>query len=110
MSRTQWSLWAVVLLLSIASCVLCILRYDGMKRPGLTLHDVVHETCSTLNMQLVLHKWLCGCLSLPLYYRSNLQRALDSSNINVVVLVRKLNRHLLKAPNHVKYAKKIRGV
>src|SRR3954463_3032847 len=90
------SLWAVVLLLSNAFCVLCILRYDGMKRPGLTLHDIVHETCSTLNMQLVLHKWLCGCLSLPLEYRSNLQRALDSSNINVVVLVRKLDRHLLK--------------
>ena len=46
--------------------VLCILRDGGMKLPGLTLHDHVHETCSTLDMQLVLHKWLCGCLSLPL--------------------------------------------
>ncbi len=44
--------------------VLCILRDGGMKRPGLTLHDRVHEICSTLDMQLVLHKWLCGCLSL----------------------------------------------
>ena len=57
-------LWALMLLLSLVS-VLCILRDGGMKRPGLTLHDRVHEICSTLDMQLVLHKWLCGCLSLP---------------------------------------------
>src|SRR3954467_542439 len=96
-----------MLLLSIASCVLCILRYAGMKRPGLTLHDIVHETCSTLDMQLVLHKWLCGCLFILAYLRSNLQRVINNTSINVVVLVRKLERHLLKAPNHVKYAKKV---
>ncbi|KAK1680533.1 hypothetical protein QYE76_041381, partial [Lolium multiflorum] len=33
---------------------------NGMKRLGLTLHDRVHETCPTFDMQLVLHKWLCG--------------------------------------------------
>ena len=38
--------------------------YSGMKRPGQTLHVLAHETCSTLDMQLVLHKWLAGvCLS-----------------------------------------------
>src|SRR3954469_23468852 len=63
-SRTQWSSWAVVLLLSSAFCVLCILRYDGMKRSGLTLHDIVHETCSTLNMQLYCISGFAGvCLS-----------------------------------------------
>jgi hypothetical protein len=52
--------------------VIAYLRYfgswwhSGMKRPGLTLHVLAHETCSTLDMQLVLHKWLCGCQSLPL--------------------------------------------
>ena len=35
-----------------------------MKRPGPTLHVIVHETGSTTDMQLVLHKWLAGvCLS-----------------------------------------------
>ena len=38
-----------------------------MKRPGPTLHVIVHETGSTTDMQLVLHKWLAGvCLS---YYQ-----------------------------------------
>ena len=31
-----------------------------MQRPGLTLHDRVHETGSTTDMQLVLHMWLAG--------------------------------------------------
>ena len=35
-----------------------------MKRPEQTLLVLAHETCSTLDMQLVLHKWLAGvCLS-----------------------------------------------
>ena len=35
-----------------------------MKRSGPTLHVIVHETGSTTDMQLVLHKWLAGvCLS-----------------------------------------------
>ena len=38
--------------------------HSGMKRPGPTLHVIVHETGSTTDMQLVLHKWLTGvCLS-----------------------------------------------
>src|SRR3954464_13603757 len=96
-----------MLLLSIASCVLCILRDVGMKRHGLTLHDIVHETCSALDMQLALHKWLCGCLSLLASVRFNLQRVIDNTSINVVVLVRNAGRHLLKSPNHVKHAKKV---
>ena len=40
--------------------------HSGMKLPGLTLHVLVHENCSTLDMQLALHKWLCGCMFLPL--------------------------------------------
>ena len=41
-----------------------IQRHRGMKRPGPTLHVIVHETGSTTDMQLVLHKWLAGvCLS-----------------------------------------------
>ena len=32
----------------------------GLKRPGLTLHVRAHETCSTIDMQLALHKWLAG--------------------------------------------------
>ena len=32
---------------------------------------------------------------------------INNASINVVVLVRKLKQHLLKAPNHVKHAKKV---
>jgi len=31
-----------------------------LKRPGLILHVRAHETCSTIDMQLALHKWLAG--------------------------------------------------
>ena len=38
--------------------------HSGMKRPGPTLHVIAHETGSTTNMQLVLHKCLAGvCIS-----------------------------------------------
>ena len=38
--------------------------HSGMKRPGPTLHVIVHETGSTTDMQLALHKWLAGvCIS-----------------------------------------------
>jgi hypothetical protein len=56
----------------LMSMLLLIFMYFGswwhswMKRPGLTLYILVHETCSTLDMQLVLHMWLYGCLSLLL--------------------------------------------
>ena len=43
---------------------LWILRDSEMKRPGPTLHVLAHETGSTLDVQLVLHKQLEGvCLS-----------------------------------------------
>ena len=40
--------------------LILIQRYCWMKRPGLTLHDQVHETGSPTDMQLVLYKggWL----------------------------------------------------
>ena len=37
-------------------CLILIRRYCWMKWPGPTLHDHVHETGSTIDMQLVLHK------------------------------------------------------
>ena len=60
-----------------------------MKRPGQTLHVLAHETCSTLDMQLVLHKWLAGvCLS---YYSQYLfcKRVVNNFIILVVVHVRR---------------------
>jgi hypothetical protein len=85
-----------------------ILRDGGMKRPGLILHD--NETCSTLDVQLVLHKWLCGC-SLSHHSKDSIY------NSNLIIFVSTLwflfvgkNGSFSIAPSHVKHAKKIRGV
>jgi hypothetical protein len=37
------------------------------------LHVLVHEIFSTFDVQLVLRKWLCGCLSLTPLLRLNFQ-------------------------------------
>ena len=50
-------LWALMLLLSLVE-YFASLWHSGMKRLGLTLHDCVHETCSSFDMQLVLHEAL----------------------------------------------------
>ena len=72
--------------------------HSGMKRPGPTLHVIVHETGSTTDMQLVLHKWLAGVyLS---YYSQYLiyKRVANNLVILVVVHVRRLDRFYLRKP------------
>ena len=60
-------MWALMIMLLHTFVYFGSWWHSGMKRPGLTLHVLAHETCSTLDMQLVLHKWLCGCLCLSHY-------------------------------------------
>src|SRR4051794_37038579 len=101
-------LWALMLLLSFYSYVLCNLAGWWDEAAGLILHD--NETCSTLDVQLVLHKWLCGC-SLSHHSKDSIY------NSNLIIFVSTLwflfvgkNGSFSIAPIHVKHAKKIRGV
>ena len=54
-------MWALMIMLLHTFVYFGSWWHSEMKLPGPTLHVLAHETCSTLDMQLALHKWLCGC-------------------------------------------------
>src|SRR3954468_22605186 len=108
MSITQWFCGRSCFCYRFTLVYFAILRDGGMKRPGLILHD--NETCSTLDVQLVLHKWLCGC-SLSHHSEDSIY------NSNLIIFVSMLgflfvgkNGSYSIAPSHVTQTKKIRGV
>ena len=90
----------------------CTLYLDGMvrlKRPGPTLLVHARETGSTIDMQLVLHKWLAGvCFSSHGEMRfamEGLSKGYKISNFYItVVVLRRLERFYLVDPSHVKIA------
>lgn len=63
--------------------------HSGMKRPGLTLRVLAHETCSTLDMQLALHKWLAGVCLFHYSHDPICNGLLNNLIITVVVDVRR---------------------
>ena len=81
----------------------------GLKRPGPTLLVHARETGSTIDMQLVLHKWLAGvCFSSHGEMRfamEGLSKGYKISNFYItVVVLRRLERFYLVDPSHVKIA------
>src|SRR3954469_5862884 len=50
---THMSMWTMMIMLLLLSCNFGYWWHSGMKQPGQTLHVLAHETCSTLDMQLV---------------------------------------------------------
>ena len=90
----------------------CTLYLDGMvglKRPGPTLLVHARETGSTIDMQLVLHKWLAGvcfsCYSEMQFSMEGLSKGYKISDYHItVVALRRLERFYLVDPSHVKFA------
>ena len=62
--RTQGVVDIDILCCYLLTCTLYLDGMVGLKQPGPTLLVRVRETGSTIDMQLVLHKWLAGvCFS-----------------------------------------------
>src|SRR3954465_11525301 len=104
MGSTHMSMWALMVMLLLSYLYFGYWWHSGMKRSGQTLHVLAHETCSTLDMQLVLHKRLAG-VYLSYYSQYLICNELSTIWLSLLwfMFVGK-NGSISKALSHVKFA------